>query len=73
MNIALLPTPFSLLQETENEVTLPQVGSKEKVDALTEKIREHGHPVIGEPRTTGDGYYESVVSDPEGNWIEITV
>jgi len=48
------------------------VGSKEKVDSLTELIRENGYNIIGEPRTTGDGYYESVISDPEGNLIEIT-
>ena len=49
------------------------VGGKEQVDALSEQIRENGYPVIGEPRTTGDGYYESVVADPEGNRIEITI
>ncbi|WP_394750974.1 VOC family protein [Spongiimicrobium salis] len=49
------------------------VGSKEKVDALTDHIRENGYYVVGEPRTTGDGYYESVISDLEGNLIEITV
>lgn len=48
------------------------VGSKEKVDKLTKKLRDDGYMVIGEPRTTGDGYYESIVEDPEGNWIEIT-
>jgi lactoylglutathione lyase len=48
------------------------VGNKEKVDALTEQLRTDGYEVIGEPRTTGDGYYESVVLDPEGNRIEIT-
>lgn len=48
------------------------VGSKEEVDSLTEQIRKTGHQVLGEPRTTGDGYYESVVSDPEGNLVEIT-
>nr|WP_321412813.1 VOC family protein [uncultured Allomuricauda sp.] len=48
------------------------VGSKEKVDTITESIRKNGYQVIGEPRTTGDGYYESVIADPEGNWIEIT-
>jgi lactoylglutathione lyase len=25
------------------------------------------------PRRTGDGYYESVVLDPEGNRLELTV
>ncbi len=49
------------------------VGSKEKVDLLTEQIRTDGYTVIGEPRTTGDGYYESIVEDNEGNWIEIII
>lgn len=48
------------------------VGSKNKVNELTELIRNNGYKVIGEPRTTGDGYYESVILDPEGNHIEIT-
>ncbi|KZD45065.1 glyoxalase/bleomycin resistance/extradiol dioxygenase family protein [Bacillus cereus] len=49
------------------------VGSKEKVNQLTDKLREAGYPLLNGPRTTGDGYYESVVSDPEGNQIEITI
>ena len=48
-------------------------GSREAVNQLTEVLREDGYQVLGEPRTTGDGYYESVVLDPEGNRIEITV
>ena len=48
-------------------------GSKEKVDALTEEIRQGGYTIIGEPRWTGDGYYESVILDPDNNRIEITV
>lgn len=49
------------------------VGSKQGVDNLTNGLRADGFEVIGEPRTTGDGYYESVVFDPEKNRIEITV
>jgi lactoylglutathione lyase len=48
-------------------------GSKENVDSLTETLRRDGYEILGEPRTTGDGYYESVVLDPEGNRIEITI
>ena len=48
-------------------------GSKENVDALTEAIRQEGFTVIGEPRWTGDGYYESVILDPDNNRIEITI
>jgi lactoylglutathione lyase len=49
------------------------VGSKEAVNMLTEKLRADHYIIEGEPRTTGDGYYESVVLDPEGNRVEITV
>ena len=48
------------------------VGNKKKVNQLTELFRSDGFEIIGEPRTTGDGYYESVILDPEGNCIEIT-
>lgn len=49
------------------------VGSKEKVDALTERLKLDGYEVISGPRTTGDGYYESCIIGIEGNQIEITV
>lgn len=49
------------------------VGSKQAVDELTERLRNDGYTIKGEPRVTGDGYYESVISDCEGNTIEITV
>jgi len=49
------------------------VGSKKQVDILTKKLRDDGFTIAGEPRTTGDGYYESIILDPEGNQIEITI
>ena len=49
------------------------VGSKDQVDELTKKLESEGITIVGYPRTTGDGYYESVVLDPEGNRIEITI
>lgn len=49
------------------------VGSQEKVDNLTRNMRNDGIPVLDGPRHTGDGYYESVVADPEGNRVEITI
>jgi len=48
------------------------VGSKEAVNSLTEMLRADNFVIESEPRTTGDGYYESVVLDTEGNLIEIT-
>jgi len=47
------------------------LGSVREVDALTERLREAGYPVVDGPRRTGDGYYESVVLDPDGNRVEI--
>lgn len=49
------------------------VGSRERVDALTARLKADGYPALSGPRVTGDGYYESCVTDPEGNLIEITV
>jgi lactoylglutathione lyase len=46
-------------------------GDEAAVDALTQRLRHDGHRVVGEPRRTGDGYYESTVLDPDGNRIEI--
>jgi lactoylglutathione lyase len=47
------------------------VGSKDAVRQLTERLNVDGYTVISDPRTTGDGYYESVILDLEGNYIEI--
>jgi lactoylglutathione lyase len=49
------------------------VGSEERVDALTAALASAGYEVLDGPRRTGDGYYESVVLDPEKNRIELTV
>lgn len=49
------------------------VGSRERVDELTEDLKRDGYEVVSGPRTTGDGYYESCVIGIEGNQIEITV
>lgn len=49
------------------------VGSEQQVDALTTQLREDGYQIVNGPRRTGDGYYESIVLDPDGNLIEIAV
>ncbi|SDG51869.1 VOC family protein [Propionivibrio dicarboxylicus] len=48
------------------------VGSDAAVDALTQRLRTDGMVIVDGPRRTGDGYYESVVLDPDGNRLEIT-
>ncbi|MDD2926978.1 VOC family protein [Rhodoferax sp.] len=49
------------------------VGSEQQVDALTQRLKDDGFVILDGPRRTGDGYYESVTLDPDGNRIEITV
>lgn len=48
------------------------VGSRENVEQLTAALEKDGFTVTSRPRTTGDGYYESVILDPDGNYIELT-
>jgi lactoylglutathione lyase len=49
------------------------LGSEAAVDELTARLHAQGAPVLDGPRWTGDGYYESVILDPEGNRLELTV
>ncbi|MBR2041735.1 MAG: VOC family protein [Oscillospiraceae bacterium] len=49
------------------------LGSKDAVNVLAEKMKHDGYDVISDPRTTGDGYYESCIIGIEGNQIEITI
>ena len=47
------------------------VGGKEAVDEKVKQLIDAGFPLLNGPRTTGDGYYEAVIQDVEGNLIEI--
>ena len=47
------------------------VETKEKVNTLTETFREDGFVIVSEPHITGDGYYLSVISDPDKNRVKI--
>ncbi|WP_207458948.1 VOC family protein [Azospirillum sp. SYSU D00513] len=47
------------------------VGSEEQVRALAARLEGEGL-LVSAPRMTGDGYYEAVVRDPDGNFVEIT-
>lgn len=48
------------------------VGSRERVDELTNVLADDGYKVLSGPRITGDGYYESVIVGIEDNIIELT-
>lgn len=47
------------------------LGSCAAVDQKTHELAQKGIVVVSQPRQTGDGYYESVILDPEGNQIEL--
>ncbi|MFY9791426.1 MAG: HAD-IA family hydrolase [Candidatus Sulfotelmatobacter sp.] len=48
------------------------VGSRAAVDRLIQEMEVAGVRIVSAPRITGDGYYEAVIADTEGNLIEIT-
>ncbi len=47
------------------------VGSKTNVEEVTQRMIDEGFAIVSQPRTTGDGYYESVIEDPEKNLVEL--
>jgi lactoylglutathione lyase len=47
------------------------LGTRAAVDATIACLESHGVTVLSRPRVTGDGYYEAVLADPEGNRIEL--
>nr|WP_263326904.1 VOC family protein [Neobacillus sp. Marseille-Q6967] len=49
------------------------LGSRESVNQMTARLQNDGYRLVNGPRVTGDGYYESVIEDPEGNLLELTV
>ncbi len=48
------------------------VGGSDAVDRLAGTLAGDGYLLLDGPRLTGDGYYEAVVLDPDGNRLEIT-
>ena len=48
------------------------LGSRAAVDEAAARLVDAGVPLVSAPRVTGDGYYEAVVRDPEGNLLELT-
>jgi 2-haloacid dehalogenase len=48
------------------------VGSRDAVDRLVRDMEAAGVRIVSPPRQTGDGYYEAVIADSEGNLLEIT-
>lgn len=45
--------------------------SRVAVDGLVARLVADGVEIVNGPRVTGDGYYEAVTVDPEGNLVEL--
>lgn len=73
--IELMTKPGLVAQTADNNHTgwvhlAITVGGAEKVDMLANRAAAQGI-LVSPPRTTGDGYYEAMIKDPDGNLIEI--
>lgn len=49
------------------------IGNKKNINKLTKQLEKDGIKIISQPQKTGNGYYKSVIADPEGNIIELTI
>ncbi len=47
------------------------IDGQQALDSLTEQLRGDGYYILSHPRLSSDGYYESVIIDPDGNHIKI--
>jgi lactoylglutathione lyase len=60
-------------QETPRHAHIAiSVGSRSALDHLVKEMEQAGVQIVSRPRVTGDGYYEAVIADSEGNLVEIT-
>lgn len=77
--IELMQKPELLFNNADVDITSGlvhiaiSVGEMQDVVDLTVRLEKDGHTIKGYPRYTGDGYFESVVIDPDGNLVEITM
>ena len=72
MNKPGMSDPYKELNRTGYAHIAFSLGSREKVNELTAQLKADGYEIVSEPRTTGDGYYESCIVAVEGNQIELT-
>lgn len=49
-----------------------EVGGKEQLDLFVDRMEKEEIEIISNPRITGDGFYEAIILDPEGNRVELT-
>lgn len=75
ISIELMTKPGLKASSQDNNTTgwvhlAISVGSEDSVNLLAKNAEFEGI-LVSAPRLTGDGYYEAVIKDPDGNLIEI--
>ena len=70
--LELMSSPAHAAPEAPDRVGLAHIalslGGVEHVDEAVRRLSAH---LVAPPRWTGDGYYEAVFRDPDGNLIEV--
>ena len=73
--IELMTLPELDVGQTGREITgwahiAIAVGNEQQVDEMAARAADSGI-LIAPPRRTGDGFYEAIIRDPDGNLIEL--
>ena len=72
LRLELMSAPAHAAPEAADRVGLAHIamslGGEAAVDAASVQLAAH---LIAPPRRTGDGYYEAIIRDPDGNLIEL--
>ena len=71
--LELMSSPLHAAPDRPDRVGLAHLalslGGVAEVDAAARRLSAH---LVAAPRWTGDGYYEAVIRDPDGNLVELT-
>lgn len=73
LRLELMSSPAHAAPEASDRIGLAHIalslGGEAVVDAAVIRLAAH---LVAPPRWTGDGYYEAIIRDPDGNLIELT-
>ena len=72
LRLELMASPARAAPEPLDSIGLAHIalsfGGDAAVDAAAERLAAH---LVAKPRRSGDGYYEAIIRDPDGNLVEL--